>query len=75
MRKYIISAILGWILLNCLIVGGYRIYIEAKDWTADAKFTALAQAEPDQLVMDLNSESLVKLKTAIEAEQKFRKGK
>lgn len=35
--NYCAVAVLGWILLNCLAVGSYRIYQEYKIWTFDAQ--------------------------------------
>ena len=67
-KKWVIPIMLkGFLLFNCLIVGGYQIYKHASEWL-----------KPEGLSFDfmaLETPDLIQLEKDIKAELNFRKGK
>lgn len=47
--NYCASAVLGWILLNCLIVGAYQIYTAYLNWNPEV-------LDPQEFVASLSKE-------------------
>lgn len=67
LKLYIgIAAVSGWILLNCVTVGGYQLWSAYKEWTAPLGLVINYQ--------DLQLDDLKQIQKAVVAELKFRSG-
>jgi hypothetical protein len=72
------SAIMGCLIINCLIVGSYQFYVAYNDWIAKDVKIATAKDfgyQPQELAMDMEFDTLKAMEKAIKEELKYREKK